>query len=215
MYRGMREVLAELAGSPVLVVPVTLADWLTAASGWGWKRILLKLERTVGEAMTLEGGRRVTLVGHSSGGVMGRLYLSPEPFRGHAFRGQEKVGRLVTLGSPHLNVRGSPMRRWVDRTYPGAFFAPRVSYTAVGSRAIQGRSRGSMKERMAHLLYRQLCGDGTDWGDGLVPLLSARLEGARNLVLDGVAHAPVGGRRWYGSPDVVRAWWEGAAGGGG
>ena len=143
---------------------------------------------------------------------MGRLYLSPEPFRGHAFRGLEKVAHLITLGSPHLSIRGAPMRRWVDRTYPGAFFAPQVSYTAVGGRVIRGSSAGSAKERVVRLLYRQLCGDGEQWGDGLVPLLSARLEGARNLVVEGAAHAPLGGRRWYGSPDLVRAWWEGDKG---
>jgi hypothetical protein len=208
MYRGMRGALAELTGAPVLVVPATLADWLAATSEWGWERILLKLDRTVDEALALGGGSGVTLVGHSSGGVVGRLYLSPAAFRGHAFRGLEKVAHLITLGSPHLTVRGAPVRRWVDRTYPGAFFAPDVSYTAVGGRVIKGSSAGSAKERVVRVLYRQLCGDGEQWGDGLVPLRSARLEGARNLVLDGAAHAPVRGRRWYGSPDLVRAWWE-------
>ena len=212
MYGGMRETLAELAGAPVLVVPASLADWVAATSKRGWERILLTLDGTVDEALALGGGSRVTLVGHSSGGVMGRLYLSPEPFRGHAFRGREKVAHLITLGSPHLTVRGASVRRWVDRTYPGAFFAPDVSYTAVGGRVIKGNAAGSAKERVARLLYRQLCGDGRQWGDGLVPLLSARLEGARNLVLEGAAHAPVGGRQWYGSPDLVRAWWEGAFG---
>ncbi|NJD11399.1 MAG: alpha/beta hydrolase [Gemmatimonadetes bacterium] len=206
VYRGMQRALAELAGAPVRVADGGTADWRAAVSERGWARILRELERTVDRAVALAGGGRVTLVGHSAGGVVGRLYLSPESFRGRAYRGLEKVERLITLGSPHLTVRGAPVRRRVDRTYPGAFFAPTVAYVAVGGRCIRGDARGSARERTAHFLYRHLCGDGAQWGDGLVPLASAPLEGARNLELDGVAHAPLGGARWYGSPDVVRQW---------
>lgn len=43
-------------------------------------------------------------------------------------------------------------------------------------------------------------------GYGLVTLTSGCLDGARNLVLNNVAHAPTGGRRWYGTPVVVWEW---------
>jgi hypothetical protein len=181
----------------------------------GWFRILTELEETVDRACSLCGGRRVILVGHSSGGVMGRLYLSPEPLRGHVFGGVDKVQHLISLGSPHRNVRGARIRRWVDRTYPGAFFSPRVRYTAVAGKALEGRAAGGLKERTAYFLYRQLSGSGDEWGDGIVPLSSAVLPGARNLELDGVGHAPVGGSRWYGSRGVVERWWKQAMATGG
>jgi hypothetical protein len=139
---------------------------------------------------------------------MGRLYLSPEAFQGTRFRGLEKVSHLVTLGSPHGNLRGARIRRWVHRTYPGAHYAPADTYTAVAGCALEGRSTGTLGERVAFRLYRHLCGEGAVCGDGLVPIPSARLEGAANLVLDGVFHAPLGGRSWYGSPTVVRRWWR-------
>ena len=175
----------------------------------GWKRILLRVEATVRDAQRRSGGAHpVTLVGHSSGGVLGRLFLSPEPFEGVRFAGLDVVRHLITLGSPHLNVRGARLRRWVDRTYPGAYFAPDVRYTAVGGRAVRGTREGTPRERAAHFLYRRLSGTGDEWGDGLVPLSSSRLDGARSLVVDGVAHAPLGGARWYGSPDVIHEWWQ-------
>ncbi|XP_027113577.1 uncharacterized protein LOC113761807 isoform X1 [Coffea eugenioides] len=58
--------------------------------------------------------------------------------------------------------------------------------------------------------YKQVCGQADTWGDGVVPELSAHLEGALNISLEGVYHSPVGSddesRPWYGSPGVVKRW---------
>nr|KJB44373.1 hypothetical protein B456_007G250200 [Gossypium raimondii] len=58
--------------------------------------------------------------------------------------------------------------------------------------------------------YKQVCGEADVWGDGVVPEVSAHLEGALNISLDGVYHSPVGSddvsRPWYGSPAVVEQW---------
>ncbi|XP_071690555.1 uncharacterized protein [Rutidosis leptorrhynchoides] len=58
--------------------------------------------------------------------------------------------------------------------------------------------------------YKQVCGQADVWGDGVVPEVSAHLEGALNLSFDGVYHSPVGSddesRPWYGSPAVVDQW---------
>ena len=203
----MRNTLQELTGKPARVVPVPASDWLGAVTARGWEKILLRLHRAILHQTESQPEKRVILVGHSAGGVMGRLYLSPTPFRGHSFAGLENVEHLITLGSPHKNVRGARMRRWVDRTYPGAHFSPQTRYSTVAGRVLKGDRRGELKCRIAHSLYRDLSGDGTEWGDGLVPLSSARLDGADNHVLDGVRHAPIGGGIWYGTPEVVREWW--------
>ena len=207
LYGGMRSTLAELQGSEVSVVPVQGFEWPAAISGWGWSRILRALDQVVREAVQSSGGRRITLVGHSAGGVLGRLYLSPDPFRGESFSGLERVSRLITLGSPHRNASGAPLRRWVDEQLPGAFFAPDVEYVTVAGKAVRGDRRGGLKKRMVYGLYRNLCGDGEAWGDGLVPVPSALLEGALHVVLPDVSHAPLGGRSWYGTRAVVRQWW--------
>jgi len=207
MYQEMRDTLQGLTGAPVHVAPVSYIDWAVSVSRYGWKNILLKLHRVVLDQSDSVNDPGLILVGHSAGGVMARLYLSPEPFAGLRFAGLERVRHLITLGSPHGNVRGAPMRRWVNRQYPGAFFSPGVGYTTVAGRALQGDRGGKAKSRIAHTLYYHLSGEGGEWGDGVVPLSSAHLDGARNLVLDGVSHAPVGGRRWYGTAEVVREWW--------
>ncbi|MGC9335825.1 MAG: hypothetical protein ACP5JJ_16900 [Anaerolineae bacterium] len=50
--------------------------------------------------------------------------------------------------------------------------------------------------------------NGDVCGDGVVPVANARLEGAGQVILDGVAHGRSIGANWYaGSSAVVRRWW--------
>jgi len=211
MYAEMQQTLAECAGVPVSVVRAGVMDWMLAVSAYGWQRILRKLDDEVRRSASAAGCTRVELIGHSSGGVIGRLYLSPEPLRGEAFAGLERVAHLVTLGSPNTNQRVGPMRRWVDQRYPGAYFAPAVRYTSVAGKWREGRRRGNAGQRAAFTVYRRLSGAGETWGDGLVPLNAALLPGSRTVVLDGVSHAPGRDRPWYGTAEVVRRWWMRAA----
>jgi len=210
LYRGLVRTLADESGAPVSVVGVGFGSWLRAVSATGWSRLLRELDRTVKRAAASSPTGRVTLVGHSAGGVVSRLYLSPEPFRGESFGGLDRVSRLVSLGSPHAGIAASPMRRFVSERYPGAFFAPRVAYLSVAGRAVHGDRAGSAAERIAARAYARLVGDAGAWGDGLVPVSCALLEGAGHAVLDGVAHAPPWRGPWYGTPRVVREWWAAA-----
>jgi pimeloyl-ACP methyl ester carboxylesterase len=198
--------LEKMDSGSTWAVPVSPVEWAAAVSAAGWLRILQKLHRTVRDAFESNGGRRVKLVGHSAGGVLGRLYLSREPFKGESFNGLERVSHLITLGSPHKNVRGAWMRRWVDRTLPGAYFAPDVAYLSVAGSLIKGDRGGSSREKAVYYLYRHLGGNGAVWGDGLVPVPCALLDGAEHLTLPKVGHAPLGGGPWYGTPEVVRQW---------
>lgn len=208
-FKEMRAALRALGNTHVRVVPVTLGDWAASISAAGWARILSKLEWTVGRALEEARAEKVVLVGHSAGGVMGRLYLGPEPFRKHVYDGKRYVRGLITLGSPHQGRRGSPMRRKVQALYPGVFCAPDVTYLSVAGKAVRGDRGGSSRERTSYRGYKVLCGDGGIWGDGAVPVGSALLEGSRPLVLEGVHHYCLGeNRRWYGSADVVAAWWN-------
>ncbi len=211
-FKEMRAALRQLGCGRVSIVPVTIADWLTSVTAAGWARILSKLEGTVCRAREEEGADKVVLIGHSSGGVMGRLYLGREPFRGHVYDGKRFVRTLITLGSPHQAKRASPMRRKVQAMYPGAFFAPEVEYVSVAGKAVLGDANGSPRQRAAYRGYKTLRGAGAIWGDGAVPVDSALLEGARHLVLDDVHHYCVKSDcRWYGSADVVAVWWQGSA----
>ena len=207
-YRAMQATLATLSGRPVYVVPVFVHDWLGMASPAGWARVLRKLVRVIDEARAEAGGDKITLVGHSAGGLIGRVYLGPQPFMGRAYHGARSVEGLITLGSPHHMQARPPVWRRVEQQYPGACCAPAVRYACVAGAALKGSLRGSLPQSMAYSSYRPLCGDGRAWGDGLVPVRSALLEGAQHLVLDGVGHSGTFGRTWYGTPDVVRQWWR-------
>ncbi len=209
LYVGMRDELASITDQPVAIVQTFGHDWLPSVTPAGWTRLLRKLDRTVRSTASHSATGKVTLIGHSMGGVLARLYLSPQPFLGRTYRGLDYVDRLITLGSPHHNrgglARGGVMSRWVERHYPGAFFVPRVEYVSVAGKAIRGDLAGTGRERWVYRNHQKMCGRGDTWGDGLVPVESALLHGARHVVLDGVSHFGFG-TLWYGSPEVIPLW---------
>ena len=212
VYARFRDLLAEISGQPVWVVPTQTWDWLPSVVPYGWAHLLAGLQRSVQQALHRSTTGKVTLLGHSAGGVLARLYLAQEPFAGQVYRGLDHVDHLVTLGSPHYNqqrwLHGGMMSRWIERRYPGTFFGDRVRYTCVAGRLVRGDRRGSLHERNAYRFYSRISGDGTAWGDGLIPVQSALLDGARQIVLEGVSHFMGFGGPWYGSRDVVLRWWQ-------
>ena len=212
LYGGMRDELASITGQPVAIVQTFGHDWLPSVTPVGWTRLSRKLDCTVCSAASYSATGRITLIGHSMGGVLARLYLSPRPFMGQVYRGLDLVDRLITLGSPHHNqaglTRGGMMSRWVERHYPGAFFAPRVEYVSVAGKAIRGNLSGTGRERWVYWNHKKMCGRGDTWGDGIVPVESALLRGSRPIVLEGVSHFGRPGGRWYGDDDVIPVWLE-------
>jgi pimeloyl-ACP methyl ester carboxylesterase len=176
-------------------------------------RILNRLNETVLNAVKESKTGKVTLIGHSSGGILGRLFLSPEPLKGHSYNGLDYVNMLITLGSPHYNHKGAALRKWVEEKYPGAYFDPDVRYVSVVGKAIRGDKRGSIKERRIHWFYKTLCGRGDAWGDGVVPLPSALLQGSQHIVVDGLRHYSRSKHPWYGTEEAIRSWWEAIDGG--
>jgi hypothetical protein len=150
------------------------------------------------------------VVGHSSGGIMLRLFLGDVPFQGRRWRGREQADTLVMLGSPHTALKATPLRRLVERRLPGCAFAPAVRYLSVAGDLNLDPARGEASDiarRLAPTAYRNSTGDATDCGDGLVPVASALLAGSETFVLRGVAHGGAFGSTWYGSPEVVERWW--------
>ena len=211
LYCGLYEALQTITGLPVSIVETQSLDWITAVVAPGWRHLLGKLERTVHKAVKQSETGKVTLVAHSAGGILARIYLSPKAFFGHAYCGLDHVSHLITLGSPHDAGRkfryGGLMSRWANQHYPGAFFSPQVTYIAVAGKAIRGDPQGSQRERQVYKWYRDMTGEGAVWGDGIVPVTSALLRGAVPIVLEDVGHFAGFGPSWYGDVDVVRRWW--------
>jgi triacylglycerol esterase/lipase EstA (alpha/beta hydrolase family) len=206
-YEPMRLWLAQRCGQPVRLVPATRLDWLLTTGRWGWRRLLDRTAVLVHELAAQSPTGKVTLIGHSSGGVMLRLFLGGEPFAGATYNGSHWVDRLFMLGSPHTALRATPLRQLVDRRYPGAFCADAVQYVSVAG-DLDLADGSPAARRLAPGSYRGISGHAAVAGDGLVPVASACLQGSRAVVLPGVAHGGAFGPRWYGTPEVVAQWWS-------
>ena len=100
------------------------------------------------------------------------------------------------------------MSVWMQKHLPGAAFGDRVAYVSVAGSYLRGDRSGSASERFVHRIYRDICGDGDVWGDGVVPVSSALLPGSQTITLPGVSHYTILGSRWYGSPEVLSLWWN-------
>ena len=97
---------------------------------------------------------------------------------------------------------------------PGAFFAPTTGYLAVASRSIVGHAEAEDgRSRFMRRLYEDVH-PAPDQpfvaGDGLVPVASALLPGARHLVLEDAVHGPGVRDPWYGQEPQLDAWWPAA-----
>jgi hypothetical protein len=221
VYRRLVRRLMDRGAAGAVVADVWTPDWLIAGVR-GIGPICNRSARALRDAVRLSGevseGAPVLLVGHSAGGITGRLLTAPEPLPGRRFGAARRIGAIITLGTPHRLSTGEGIGRRIntvaasiaDATVPGAFFAPEIGYLSVASRAVRGNPAGTGRERVAHLLYRSILGraavPGTE-GDGLVPVVAAGLDGARQVVLDHPIHGPSAGGPWYGTDDAVDAWW--------
>jgi len=224
-YRPLRARLLRLGAAAVVVANVWTFDWLLApARGVG--PIVGRSARALATASGIAArgaslGAPLLVVGHSAGGITARVLTAEQPFAGRRQGHAPQIGAIVTLGTPHhvatSRYAGRRMSavaaRFADLTVPGAAFAPYVAYVTVASRAIVGRADGVGRERVAWRLYQGLLHDPaatTIEGDGVVPVRSAMLDGARQIVLDDAVHGQAGGQPWYGSEPGLDRWWPAA-----
>jgi hypothetical protein len=221
VYTRMVRRLKQRGVAGVVVADVWTPDWLLAGVR-GTGPLTTRSAKAVLDASRLSGrvsgGAPLLVVGHSAGGVTARLITAEEPFPGRRFGGAGRFGAIVSLGTPHNLASGEGIGERMqemaasiaERLVPGAFHDPRIRYVAVASRAVRGDPDGTGKERIAHLLYRSVIGRaavaGTE-GDGIVPVESALLAGARRVVLDEALHSPGGSGPWYGTDEELDEWW--------
>ena len=210
-YQPMADWLINQGVTDAKVVPVSRYDWLLTSWGFGWRRVLDRVAEHVQLLQSTSPTGRVTLIGHSSGGVMLRLYLSDQPFQGRTYGGASRRDRLISLGSPHQAIRATPLRAMVDRSCPGCH-EPGVDYVAIaGELNLNSTTASVFSRRSAKGSYRGISGSVDVSGDGLVPVDSALLCGARHLVQSDTAHGGLFGNTTYFSPARLEAWWRFAA----
>ena len=207
-YKPMAAWLKLQGVSDVLVVPMTRWDWLLTTRRLGWRRVLDRVDAMVKQVQHQSLSGKATLIGHSSGGVMLRLYLSNEAFEGKVYAGSERCDRLITLGSPHQAVRATHLRAMLDRRFPGCYESG-VDYVAIAGKLELCRGNASALSRIgAKASYKRAINDGDFLGDGLVPVESALLHGARSLIQNDTAHGGLFGDIWYASTQRVDEWWN-------
>lgn len=211
-YEPLRQTL-EARGFPARVVPLRVRSWLPTVGGRPITPILKLLHATLQQTLQEFGTEQVNLVAHSAGGWIARIYLGSVPYGGQVWGGRDQVATLISLGSPHTS-----QERWtkgnldfVNDHYPGAFW-PQVNYICMAGKVIRGQrlGLGSLRENyltwLAYNSYLLTAGQGDLWGDGITPIEAAHLQGATNITLPDCYHSGRGGRRWYGTPEVVEEW---------
>ncbi|KAG5232925.1 hypothetical protein OIU77_004340 [Salix suchowensis] len=151
-YQKLELTLQEY-GVPTVVAKVSRFDWLRNAAGlvdpnyWSgslrprpvldW--YLRRIDEAVQEAKELAQGQTLSLIGHSAGGWLARVYM--EEF------GQLDVSLLLTLGTPHLPPpKGVPgvidqtrgLLDYVEKHCKKAVYTPELRYVCIAGRYIKG-----------------------------------------------------------------------------
>ena len=212
--RGAR-LLANVSGRRVFIAGITRASWLVGGVT-NYSPLVDRAHNAIAHALKETGAEKVVIVGHSAGGIVGRAYLGDQKIKPHqlSYRGYERVSRLYMLGSPLREVgsvvqQGMRATSWVDRTYPGAYFADKgVQYLNVRGKLVKGKEDGTLRERQAFVNYQFVSGTGRQWGDGVVPLALSELDGATTLTLEGVGHSPTWEPWFFANENTVRSWWS-------
>ena len=216
-YRPFSRRLLERGAGRVSQAPIHLPDWaLVGLVGLG--PLLLRGARAIREARRAADAP-IIVIGHSMGGLVARLAMSPEPFDGRHARVSDDVGCLVTLGTPHRFEPAIPWRHpgvvaveHLERVSPGAWYQPRTGYLTVGS-TLTRPATGKPVRSVVQLANRVLLGFVGDLdggrGDGLVGDAMCRLAGARHLSYPDVRHGTLGAP-WYGDAAILDRWWPAA-----
>ncbi|WP_174842872.1 esterase/lipase family protein [Candidatus Oscillochloris fontis] len=192
----------------VSITPISRLRWAITRD-WDFRPVINHLRDTVQQALERSGAEKVTILGHSVGGSVARMYLGEEAYCGEIYAGRRYVQRLIMLGTPHHSIEywTRTSVSFINDTYPGAFY-PEIHYTSVVGSAIQGNPKGNIVERMSSSSYRRVSGPQADyaWGDGVTTLECAALSGAEFLVVPELTHSPFHGQPWYGEPAGLPLW---------
>ena len=208
-YTEMREYINIKSKTKVVIVPVSKIEWLLTNWSFGWKKILNKVDKIVKELSNESPTNKVTLIGHSSGGMILRLYLSDISFNRIVYNGKKYANCLITLGSPNQAKRATYLRNFVSSRIPGSFYDQDVNYISVaGELDLNGTVATKTSLRLSKSSYLAINGSGNVIGDGLVPRDSALLSGSTQIVLKETAHTKSFGKDWYGSKNKVEEWFN-------
>lgn len=202
---------AKLQAAPysrkVYVTQINRTQWLTTRDD-SFRPQIAALHNVVEQARRETGAEKVSLVCHSAGGRIARLWMGGRSYNGNPFGGHRYVQSIIFLGSPYTTEEPWAVRSssFANTNYPGAYYSE-IKYVSLIGKALFGKPNGNISERLAYQSYRTLSPRYAQrWGDGVITLESANVPGAENIVLDGIYHVSVLGRPGYGDPKALGAW---------
>lgn len=134
---------------------------------------------------------KVALIGHSAGGWISRAYLSNQKYGGKAYKGQDYIHSLVTLGTPHATAPGPAFEgvKWCNEE-PNYKINDVKSLAVGGTGFMGGDTWGSLTAGA----YQFCCPNGSDGstydGDGVTPLFSslALPDATETIAIPDVTH---------------------------
>ena len=167
-----------------------------------------KVEEQTLSILAKKKAQKIDLIGHSSGGMILRLYLSEENINGKIYNGKLTTKNLITLGTPHQAIKATKLRTFVDQKYPGNFFKE-INYVSIGGKVtIKSDESTLLTKFLGKRFYKSISGNNYEEGDGLVPLSSSLLKGSQQIIIPKTAHSSIFGKDWYGSTQNVKKWFK-------
>ncbi|KAL5724545.1 hypothetical protein ACHQM5_007789 [Ranunculus cassubicifolius] len=144
-YKKLQFTLLKQHGITTVVPTISRADWLRNAAGLAdpnyWRGTLTPLPildwylNRIHQAVSQLPAGELSLIGHSAGGWLARLYLEQY--------GKSNISLLLTLGTPHMPPpKGVPgvidqtrgLLDYVQRYCPEAVYTPELKYVCIAGR---------------------------------------------------------------------------------
>ncbi len=192
----------------IFIVPLTMLDWIgfPPSPERSTNRVMKRLHETIQQVEARFPNEPIGLVAHSGGGTVALIYLMGKPFQGDAYVNRS-IHKLLTLGTPFQSIeRYAKLKIDFINAHLSTEFFEKVEVISVASSYRKGKQDGSLQERLAFELYRNTFGNGDSDGDGVVPVEACYLDGAKNIIIQGVEHLPAPFAKWYGAKPAVEQW---------
>ena len=210
LYDVMKDALAlYIPKEKIAIAPVSLVDWIgfPPSPEKSTNRVMKAVDGAIRTMERKFPGEPITLIAHSGGGSVAMVYLLEKPFQGDVYTPGNRVGKLITLGTPfHTHEYYAKIKTDFIFKYLQTDFFRRYLVISVASDKYIGNSQGSFVEKMCYKFYQSVQDVGNVGGDGIVPAKSCFLDGAENVTIADAEHLPTPHTRWYGTKEGVEQW---------